>query len=1455
MTPGPNSQSQHARSLAPSASLPATFDRLPPRGHAQAPATSHARGPAAGALTLVLCAGLAAGVLGGVGASACMAQAAADPENPVFVNDSPSATDALARVRENLQAGNIEQAVRVLQRLLDTEPNALVGLPGDGAVFVSVRDRVHTMILDDASLRDAYRRAQSAPAEDLLNEGQFEKAERTRLLTPAGARAALRVAGAAIEAGRFESAWRTLASLRDHPDLSTSPSPALRKDAAEMALLLARYLDLEDLRRLAARWAGVGVESLRIEPVRGPERAASVSALRPQPAPSLEGVVARPLVSTTYWPGEPVEPMRLPAGINLPDQLPRYARELRVLPEIRGETLYLASQRVIAAFDLATLRERWKVDAAVLLGIDPSILDADATERRGGRGLAAATDDVRSLAVSGPFVVAGISAETGQGVEERELLVGLDSATGRVRWSVHTRDIDPQLDRARVRGPVWIDGDVAVVGLRKELRDRRLGALYLAGINVHDGSTRWVNLVGSAGQLPFYRLPQVADAGVVHRGVLYRTDRLGVAGAYSCDDGRVLWVRRLKGEGADSGQGATPWQISVPVVHEDRITFLSPDRQRVLTLELATGKLISEADATLFDQPSYLLAVGDKLACVGESTIVFTDLEQPGRGPRSEIRRVPEPGFRGRVVVAGDRLIAPMMGGILLVDPRDPAKGTSMLRLDEGGNVLSTGDQLVCVDDTSVHGFFAWSTVDRLLSERIARNPADAGAGVSLAEQAFRADRPDRIMAGVDAASAALRAAPASEPNQQARAHLVSALRAMLSPAGNAPTGIADLALRGQLLERLGPLAQQPADRAAYLMLLGEHQERQARYAEAAGTYQQLLDEPALGEVMWTGDRLVQRSDAEATRRLQGLLARQGRAVYAAIDQRAAAAFAALAPNAEPEAMEQLARRYPVAAATPALWGKIASAYETGGRPRAAARALELGLDAAERTQSAPAMIGELAGRLLTNLRDRGLLTAAQDALSALRSRHPALALSVAGQRVDAEALARELGERLSVEQRWPGVGAPGSVAQTLTGWALMEPAIRPTRPTTVGALVLRHEDGRVGVFTPPASSSTEALQPIWTSPPLADPVELVRLDRRSALMFIASPGGGLMQRVDLASGNLSWKSSPFPTFFAGGGERARAADRIRTPLEGLRLPSELLVSTDDRSVAMVERSGRCLLLDADSGATLWNATLPINQVFDCDVAGELLAVAGDRDVIGPAGTVASKEPVLVLLEARTGRVRHEIVLEDGSVRWLRLTSRGDLLLGCQNGIVAVDPETGRNLWRSNQPHSAGSLRAWVQGQSLLVVSSDRLLWRLSILTGAIEGNPIDTMGRLETGGEPVALPMDNDHLALCSPQGAVIIGPDGKTVGADALGATDNLLTPVAAQGVLVTMETGTSSRQQNPAPFNLHVLDARSGVLKSTVPLALGEGPTRLMLLDGRIALSAGHSTIIYSAPPANR
>ncbi len=1394
-------------------------------------------------------------------------------QNPVFVNDSPAASDALIAVRENLARGNLDQAVRLAQRLLDDHAGSLVATERDGSLFTTVRTRVHELLLGDGEFLARYRRAQTGPAKDVLDIGGFAEVARTRFLTPAGLAAALRGAVEDLEAGRFDSALLALREIDRHPDRGGVEGAS----SVAVAAVLARYLPAA--RELANSWGGGDGEAAM---VRGPMRPVGRSPLTAAVAGDPSAIVAQPLSTVPFGMVEANENGGGGGGARSSDDAPVFGRSLRVFPALLGDTVFVSSGDRVSAFDRFTLSPRWTRGLADVPGVFGKVREDERGGGGGGGGGGfrqrfggALSDDARVLTVSGSLLLAVASADAENSSDTRQALAALEPGTGRLLWSRAVQEIDPQLERGMVRGPVMLDpsGTVAAVAVRKNQRDRRLNALYLAVVETADGTPRWSTLVASIGALPFLPSGQMGDGALIADGVIYAVDRLGVACAYEVSSGRAVWVRRFPGESYDAPFRPSPWQVNLPIVRGDEVIVLAPDRRSVVWLDRATGKVNWTLDIVRESPVGYILALGEKLALVGETQVALASMTRPEAPATRVVHLKDAPQIRGRVVVVGERLLVPLERGLAVITADG---GLTTQPLDESGNLLLADDQLIVADDARLHSYLSWESADRLLTARIESSPSDPGPGIALAEVAYRAGRDARILTGVDAASAALVRKPEGEAGAtavggagSASTRLVTSVRMMIdvAQAGTAPEGREPLSreVTGQLVERFGRLAKAAPDRAAYALVAGRHAEDVGESGAAAASYQQVLDDAELAGALWQGSRLGVRAETEATRRLEHLVGKAGAGAYAPFDAAASAAAAALPLGATAEEIERLARRYPVASVAPTLWGKVAAAHEVERRSRAAARALEIGLQTAQRIPGLdPRVPGELAGQLLTNFVDRGLLFAADECLRRVRATFGEIALTLQGVPMDANALAARIGTERSLHQRWPTLGMPvAEGAQVLPGWAIMEPVSRESQPSTPGYLAMRHQDGRIAVFARGGGvAGADEFAPIWVKETESQQAELLRQDRGAAFFYSAQDkAGGVIIKVDPVTGKQLWATdglvSAFPPVVGpqpGGGAgvigRAPPLERVPTPLEGMRPPSEVLFSSDERTLAMVERGGRGVAYDADSGQRLWAAAFPMVGVFDAAVFRNLLVVAGEAERPGAAGR--ARHAVLLVLDARTGELLRTVNPEIGSIRWVRFTPRGELIVGMTGAVAAIDPETGQTTWRNTQAPCVATQNAWALGDNMLLQAEGRVLWLISSATGLLRPAPVDVRDKADTAVPPRPSVTAEGHLALSTPAGLAIVAGDGSLKGADAVGQGENLLPPVAADGAFYTIEVETTSRDRTvPAAYNLHVLDASSAMLKRTVPVVLAEPPQRMVVMDGRLVVTAGHFTIVYAAP----
>lgn len=1390
-------------------------------------------------------------------------------ENPVFVNDSPTAADTFLQVDEHLAATNLDQAVKQLQRLLDEQADALVPRRDDPSCFAGVRAVAHGVLKSDPGLLARYRRSQSAAAEQALKDGEVHRVERSWLLTRAGFSATLVLVRREIEAARFDSALLLLRQLEDHPDLNEAGGVP-RREAVSAAKVLARYLP---------RAAAVAERLSKPDPlgdlgaaIPAPAFAAARSPLAAQPRGDLSGIVAQPLASAAFSGPEATDPRGVGLGAMAqaaadPDQGSPFLRELRYMPTLMGDALYVPTANGIVAFDRYTLTRRWGHQLKPLLGPEEAPMEGSRGFRR--RAGYQPMDDLRTVTAGRSVVLVMAASEPQDQIDTREAVAAFDPVTGRNLWATHLREVREELKTAHVRGPIMLDpgGTQALIAVRKDSPERRLRAFFLAALDAATGKPAWSTLVGSVGIMPYQPQPSLGDAATLHEGVLYASDRIGIACAYEAATGRPLWVRRLAGETFENPLRLSAWQSSEPIIDGDRVLVFSPDRRSLLALDRATGREISRTPAPragiggmgpIF---AYIIAAEGWLVYVGDVSVAIVSRSNPAAAPA--LVDFESPGIRGRVTVVGDRLLVPLERSLAVITLSDTPKKT-MQQLDEPGNTIFVDDQLIVADDARVHSYLSWESASRVLAERIAERGSDPGPGVALAELAYRSNHDERILQGVDAAAAAIGAIGADGPDDY-RLRLIASLRTMIDAAQNPVRGSLREPLKTELLssviDRLGGLSRSATEQAAVHLVRGKYHEDHGTPEMAAASYQAVLDDPSLCGVMWQGTRLGIRADTEATRRLEQLVARAGRGAYARFDSSATAAVGALAVDAPIEDLERLARRYPVSVAAPRLWARVAEAHARDKRDRLAARALEIGLQTAERIPGVPMdLVSELAGQLVSNLLERGLAVAAEDSLRRIRATFgEQLVLTREGRPLDSVALLARISADRAQFARWPALGAITDQApQVLPGWVLMEQVVPDPAPHTVSCLALRHQDGRIALF---ARGAEENFAEVWSAKTENHQAQLLRLDRSAATFYTATAReGGSLTRVDASTGRMLWTTEPFATHFPPaaaaapqGGGRPRAGvgtERVATPLEGMRAINEVIFNSDERTLAMVERGGRGLVFDADSGQRLWAATLPLPAVYDTVMHRNLLAVAGEADAPAEADREdKGRVPQIVLLDARTGDLLRTVVA-DSTVRWIRFMPRGELVAGLTRSVVAIDPETGSVLWTNSQPRCQNTLAAWTVGDSLFVQSDSRQVWMLT--GGVIRNDPVDTRDRLDSQGAPRVFFSQSGDLAWTTPQGLALVSSRGNLLGTDASGSGQSFLPAVATRDGFVLLEAESVSRDRAaPVPYLLHRLDNRSAKLMCTTPLALSDPPARLAALDGRLAISTGAGTVVLSAP----
>ena len=1418
----------------------------------------------AGVVLVGLGGGLA-GVLAPVGVA--LGQGA----NPVYVDDSPAARDTLLRVPELVAAGNLSESVRSLQRLLEQEADRALELPGDSEIFVTVRRRVNEAILASPEMLRAYRELIGPAAMAAFEAGDHEAVESSSFLTRAGALATLRLAQGHLEGARFEAARLTLAQIERHPDRGDAE---IAGPAAALAGEIAAYLDRDDVWAWAdgfARVAGSAPPERRA--VGAPRDAAGPvrSALTVSPRPDFGDMVWTPLRSS------PLGGVAMPERDDALEQLRRAAggppavEPSWVIPAIAGEVVYANDGATIAALDRFTLEERWRTRPSDPAGRYEAL---ELARRPNDRNYSRGFDDANTVTLTRSLALAttGVASAAGRSGDPR--IHALDRQTGRVVWSVDPADIDASLVGGAVRGPLLVDGSTVIATVRKRVPQRRLVTVYLIGLDMATGERRWVTTIGSAGEQSSSRLGRSTEGAALFRGVVYRSDEVGVIAAVEASGGRMVWTRRAPASTIMGPIESWPYGMVIPLVDERGVVALTPDRLDVVRLDLATGRMLATRSAAALEQPKFLVRVGRDLAAIGERRVAFVDLETfdtaPVRVSAAFDTENPTGRISGRAFDAGGVLALPVRAGIALIDPAAPREPT-IAPLDHGGNVAIADGQVVVADHRELHSFLVWDVASALLRARVERATDDPGPAITYADLASRSRRFGEVVPAIDRALEIIERG--GEPDAPARERLRTVVEGLVgaSVIGWTPEGpvvdgpgatprIDDLDLLDALVQRMARLASTADESVAQHLASGRLRMAQGRVQDAVESYQKILSTPALASASWRTPGLWLRADIEATRRIRQLVLDLGPRVYAPFETEARDALQRA--GADPARLAAMATAYPASTAAPEALLAAAKQRIGATRPDVGASLAHL-RDAADAVEWAtlagvtldPAVASEVAGLTLRLLAEGDRAEALAASVSRF-DRWARVIPSDRGRSIDVSALVAETRARSGSANRLARVGAPvgEAVVQSLIGWSLVSP-ISGERNAAPELALLVSADGKTLAAHSPVQTGS-GLREVWRRDCLIPP-QVLWQDATWICVLWQGADGGVLERLDPATGRTVWASDTIRSLFPLDAQAQRrmidSVGRpmtIQTPTDGAVALTDLLFATDGRTIAMAERSGRVASIDATTGAARWTARTTLDRVYQVDADAGIIVIGGAIERPGGPDQPVELTNAMVACDALEPGERSVSTDVPGAMAWLRVDPLGLTLAGFDDGIVRAEPARGRRLWTRYRDTTDRVVDAWALGGRLLLLDATRTLWMADPESGRIDEDPLRSDDRLSTRQPVLATPLE-DRIVFSSPRGIVIYDKGGNRVGADAIGAPDTLLPARVGESILVTMDTNPTETAEGRRTYTLSVLDNTTARLIATREIAMLLPPERIALVDGHILITAGGVTLVVGAP----
>ncbi|MFI4870196.1 MAG: PQQ-binding-like beta-propeller repeat protein [Phycisphaerales bacterium JB061] len=1396
----------------------------------------------------------------------------AQDTSPVYVDDSPTAEQVLDQLPRLVAQENLSEAISVVQKLLDEEPYRLVVDEHDDSLFHSVRARLHRSLLESPDLLERYRLVQEPLARRLLGEGESARVARALLLTTSGAEASLDLAQRHYESARFDAAVAALAELDSHPD--RTPGSELAARSARLLAEIAPLVDQDSVRALALRYADEAgladeIDASTVAPIELPASARVVSAdlsaagaeftpgeLLPRPLRSsqISGTSAGGLSEASLLRGQ-----RLSAGEPLP----------WIMPVLAGDLVFVNNMNQISAWDRVTLERVWSYAPKTesdLLGI---------TANTFRRSIESSVEDSTPVVVGGGVALGITHDRSDRNRPSAPKLNALAVDTGELLWSIQPSQLKQEWHESIYSCPPVIVGDTAVCSLFQFSPLRRVMAIHTIGLDLYTGELRWSRLVGTAGVAPSQRLERIAHLALSDKGVVYRTDPLGVVSAIDAYTGEPIWIRKLDGEQGFSGSGRKHWQQPAPIIHDGSLIVLTPDELRLLVLDAETGEVIADRSASSIGYPEYLLRTRDMLVGVGSgiSAVNIDDLvsgEAIHFGNMSE--RAP-----GRVRVAGEELLIPTNSGALLIDPHDPENSRRSVTLDYPGAPIAIGDQLIVADSSFVHTYLPWPTAEETLKSRLAQSPDDPDIALTYTELAYRAGAIDRVAFAASAALAAADRLGNAERALTARDRLYDSLLAMLTAdriRGGSLVAAQNITIkqRGELVDRLGEAARGPSRRVGYLMEVGRLAELQNEWTDAANAYQSILLDDSLTATHHTQGRRRQRAQLAAADAVSKLVRDHPRA-YRAFDEQARELLKSLAnpeSPASPREYERLASRYPVSRSAPEALLAASDLHIAEGRLDRSIQALERAVDAlsalSDRREPSKAVVGEIAGRLIRSLADADRLFAASQTLERIRADKPGLLLTYMGGAIDTEALANELAGKLASLSRLPRVGhKPLRMSQAVLGWSVVKP-ISTRGPVPRDHLLMYSRDmGTLALFGINSEATDNlgfnpedlegggsgVLSPIWSR--LAQQgsnASLVRLEPSNAILLWGGGDTASIELIDTVNGNTRWRTLPFGDLFEEEPSRRRTG-LVETPLDGPSRLSDIMVVIGDQHIALVERTGRAAVFNLATGETVWSAMFDVPVVYEAAMAGGVLVIGGERPADVRAGEPAGVIPVVASYDIAT----REVLDIDDSLRslfrWVRIDRAGRVLVGHDGGVVCTDPKRKTQLWAIDDPAVRLTGDAWLVRERAIVLGPDRQIWQIEMATGELRDAPLEDLTRVGSSSLIDIVEGQNSEVVFTTDRGMIVFDRAGSLIGGDAGTGNARVLPPVAGEGVFAMLASDGAPHFESGSVFRLSMLDANSGKLLGQADIRLPYDPDSLVLLDDHIIVSAGNSTLVYDAP----
>lgn len=1362
---------------------------------------------------------------------------AVKPTPDAYVDDSFEAGELLGRMRLLAEQGQWLQASRLADALFAEHGARLVR--GDGGGYSSVAKRVGNLLADwpengirvyrgafERRAKDAYKAALHARDVDALADVMDRY-----FVTSAAAAVADAMSELCMESGRFAEAERVCERIiASHPDRDRL-KPAFVARLAILAAAAGREREAQErlaeyeriLSGVPITWSGHQLPlATVVDAVLSDVRALGHGA------------------DDARWPCFAGSPARNRPGEFVIDRLALLWRFDKFAPGTLagaaddGETGATHDIReagkLLMLHPVADASRLYFQDADDIWGIDRTAgtqvwhysVGSSASGRDGGSDGATAQWYAPTVFRDRLYACTGFETVPYYGYEaalRTTAAVCLDAATGRLIWRT-----DPSamgVDREKVgfgSSPlVTVDG---VFVLARRRRTFGFEDCYLVRLDTDDGHVVFQTHLGSGSVGGFGYRQATLSLPALDGGVVYVCSNLGTVAAVSARTGRVEWLtpysRRSETDRRalmrSSELDVAPWHINPVVVAGQRVICRPLDASPLMIVDRRDGHILHTLDETKVGRVQTILGTDERslylLVEVNESSrVVGVDLASAEIAWQADLPD--DARVLGRGVLSGDAVLLPTSVGLCAFDARNGSRTMEAWPEESSGNLLAMRGQLVVAGNDHVSAYGRKVEVWDRLRHAMADRPDDPAPALELSEIAFRSGRrAEGFDLLLDAAVRFDRFRERDTPVTMQRLFTDCMWYASEWVVQNDE----DRTRVRTLYERAAGFAPDTAAHVAYRLRFADFLISAGDPSRAVDLCQQILSDRSLRDQPWQPESDGNTAEQAARRRIDSIIERYGRSVYAAYDMEAREWFEAARQSGNTELLDRLLRTRPLATVVSEAMALKSRLLGERGDHWAAVRLLADVLHRSPQAADAPEHIRRIADLCALAGRD----DKAHRWMSKAVHAYPRARFAIGDRRVSAS----EYRDRFKISEQRRHRLTP-NLRHTFERFfdfdaELMSPLFGTDRATDPQNVYVYGDDA-VHAFSartgdarwPTAASCSKRPTLLWAD------TETVVLGTHYEVMGL-----------NASDGTRKWSA---------GGRPVEADDASVDPESVTNIYSHAL---DGDRLFIITDDGQAACVDIATGRLHWRAA------FEHKPQGP--AVMSDRWIAYP--TRSFKRPAVFVANAEDGRGGRLIVSDvDETILASHVSADGLLLVVSAQSVAAYELETGLELWRKRIGGSIVKATVAVDIDAVYLSDDGSRISKFSKYNGSRlwRSEPLFTVGMHDA-----ELRLVDERVLVLSEKGFIAIDPvDGRTMWETDVDSNVSLYRRFTTDRYVVAVDAPSI---EHDGPYRAIFFDLQgTGAIVPPSPIDLGplRDVRRVLVRDGAMIVQTGRNLFGWS------